>query len=95
MASIEEIIAMKIDIIQTGGRKKDFWDLHETLNNYSIQNMIELHEQRSPYTHDTLLIQQNIINFNKADLDFDPICLKGKYWTFIKEDIDEAAKLKS
>ena len=29
MASIEEIIAMKLDVIQRGGRKKDFWDLHE------------------------------------------------------------------
>jgi len=26
MATIEEIIAMKIDVVQRGGRKKDFWD---------------------------------------------------------------------
>lgn len=91
MASIEEIIAMKIDVIQRGGRKKDFWDLHELLKQYSIKDMINLHKQRSPYTHDTLLIQQNIIDFSKADLDFDPICLKGNYWEFIKEEFEKAA----
>ena len=36
MATIDEIIAMKVDIIQRGGRKKDFWDLHELLNTYNI-----------------------------------------------------------
>jgi len=54
--------------------------------------MINLHEQRFLYTHDKLLIQQNITNFTEADLDFDPICLKGKYWSFIKEDIIEAVE---
>ena len=34
LASIDEIIAMKIDVIQRGGRKKDFWDLHELFENY-------------------------------------------------------------
>ncbi len=28
LASVEEIIAMKIDVIAGGGRKKDFWDIH-------------------------------------------------------------------
>ncbi|ABG58286.1 nucleotidyl transferase AbiEii/AbiGii toxin family protein [Cytophaga hutchinsonii] len=93
MASIEEIIAMKIDVIQRGGRKKDFWDLHALLNQHTIKGMIHLHEQRYLYTHDKSLIQQNIVNFTKADLDFDPVCLKGNYWEFIKEDIEEAAKL--
>ena len=35
LASIEEIIAMKIDVIARRGRKKDFWDIHELMNNYS------------------------------------------------------------
>ena len=28
MASVDDIVAMKMDIISRGGRKKDFWDLH-------------------------------------------------------------------
>lgn len=89
MATIEEIIAMKVDVIQRGGRKKDFWDLHDLLDSYSIMQMIEFHEQRYPYSHDKNLIIQNFTNFDQADDDFDPICYKGKYWEFIKEDFEE------
>lgn len=44
MAAIEEIIAMKLDIIARGGRKKDFWDLHELLNAYTVDDMIAMHD---------------------------------------------------
>jgi len=88
MATIEEIVAMKVDVIQRGGRKKDFWDLHELFDSISLDRMLELHKQRYPYTHDRKLILNNFIDFSQADLDFDPVCLKGKYWPFIKEDIE-------
>lgn len=90
LATTEEIIAMKIDVVQRGGRKKDFWDLHECLPNYGIGKMLELHEERYPYGHDKDLILKNFTDFTSADDDFDPICLQGKYWEFIKEDIEEA-----
>lgn len=88
MATVEEIVAMKIDVVQRGGRKKDFWDLHELLNQYTITNMINLHKQRFEWTHDEPLIQNNLTEFSEADLDLDPICLKNKEWLFIKEDIE-------
>tara|TARA_R110002126_G_scaffold277579_1_gene423634 strand:- start:4 stop:651 length:648 start_codon:yes stop_codon:yes gene_type:complete len=89
MATIEEIIAMKLDVIQRGGRKKDFWDLHELFNSYGIEKMLQLHEQRYPYAHDPKLILKNFIDFTLADNDFEPICYLGKHWEFIKEDIVE------
>lgn len=89
MATIEEIIAMKIDVVQRGGRKKDFWDLHDLLQYYTISQMLALHQQRYPYSHDRELIIQNFTSFQQADDDFNPICLKGKYWEFIKEDFEE------
>jgi len=89
MASVEEIIAMKLDVIQRGGRKKDFWDLHELFENYNLAQMLALHEQRYPYSHDRELIINNFTNFNYANDEFNPICYRGKYWEFIKEDIEE------
>lgn len=89
MASIEEIIAMKLDVIQRGGRKKDFWDLHELFENYNLAQMLALHEQRYPYSHDRELIINNFTIFNFADDEFNPICFRGKYWEFIKEDIED------
>ncbi|MDV6167125.1 nucleotidyl transferase AbiEii/AbiGii toxin family protein [Flavobacterium sp. DG1-102-2] len=88
MATIEEIIAMKVDVVSRGGRKKDFWDLHELLPKYTINRMLELHLQRSEHTHDRLQILKNFRDFTMADDDFDPECLRGKYWEFIKEDIE-------
>src|SRR5690606_17949517 len=90
LATIAQIIAMKIYPAQRVGRKKDFWDLHELLPKYDIQTMIDLHQQRYPYTHDKGLIIKNFTDFELADDEFDPVCLRGKYWEFIKEDIVEA-----
>tara|TARA_R110002049_G_scaffold277932_2_gene456549 strand:- start:15405 stop:15740 length:336 start_codon:yes stop_codon:yes gene_type:complete len=89
MATIEEIVAMKLDVIQRGGRKKDFWDLHELFNSYNVDQMLHLHEQRYPYGHDHGLILKNFVDFSQADDDFDPICYMGKHWEFIKDDIIE------
>lgn len=92
LASVEEIIAMKVDVILRGGRKKDFWDIHELRNDYSIEEMLALHKIRHPYTHDLALIKNNFIKFSSADEDFDPVCLKGKHWEIIKLDMIEFVK---
>lgn len=92
MATEEEIIAMKIDVVQRIARKKDFWDLHELLTRYSVNEMIALHQKRFEWTHDEALIRKNFIDFTIADDDLDPICLKNKEWAFIKDDIIEAAQ---
>jgi predicted nucleotidyltransferase len=86
MATIEEVTAMKVDIIQRKGRKKDFWDLHELMKSYSIDQMISLHAARFEYTHDEPLIRTNFTDFSHADTFTDPICLRGKRWGFIKQD---------
>nr|MBD3622576.1 nucleotidyl transferase AbiEii/AbiGii toxin family protein [Sunxiuqinia sp.] len=94
LADADDIVAMKIDVVSRGGRKKDFWDLHELLEHYSIDQMLKLHEERYPYGHNEKEILANFSNFEQADTDFDPICLKGKYWELIKLDILEALEKK-
>jgi hypothetical protein len=90
MATTEEITAMKIDVIQRGGRKKDFWDVHELMDSYTIARMITLHSERYPHDHDKQRIIKGFTDFERADSDFDPICLRGKYWEVIKLDLLEA-----
>ncbi|MPN34970.1 hypothetical protein SDC9_182464 [bioreactor metagenome] len=80
---------MKVDVVSRGGRKKDFWDLHELLNTYTIPEMLELHKKRYEYTHDREQIIANFVDFSSADKDIDPICLKGKEWKLIKLDFVE------
>lgn len=90
MASISEIAAMKIDVIQRGGRKKDFWDIHELLERYSLENLLRFHVQKYPYNHEKSLILENMCNFERADNEPDPLCLRGKYWDLIKLDFVQA-----
>jgi hypothetical protein len=93
LGTIEEIIAMKIDIVQHKARKKDFWDLDELIEKYSINQMITLHKQRYPRSHNEKLIRKNFVDFERADEDFTPICLKGKHWELIKLDFVERLRL--
>ena len=93
LASISEVAAMKMDIIQRIGRKKDFWDIHALLDNLSLTAMIGLHEQRYPYTHDKDQIIRNLTDFSSADEDFNPICLQGKHWEIIKFEIAEQVNM--
>ncbi|HNQ82463.1 MAG TPA: hypothetical protein PKM34_02400 [Bacteroidales bacterium] len=86
---MNEISAMKLDVISGGGRKKDFWDIHELLNHFSIQQMLDLHEKRYPHSHDPSQILKKLTDFNSADDDFNPFCLKGKHWELIKLDLIE------
>jgi hypothetical protein len=92
LASVEEIIAMKLDVICRGGRKKDFWDIHELIEDYSLLQMIAQHEQRYPFSHDKNLIKKQFKDFSIADNDFEPNCLRGKHWEIIKLDIIEFSK---
>ena len=89
IASLNDVVAMKVDVISRIGRKKDFWDLHELLNFYSINEMLDLHKQRYEYTHLRDQIINNFTSFDSADEDIDPICFKGKYWELIKLDFVE------
>ncbi len=89
-ADFDDIVAMKIDIVGRGVRKKDFWDIHEFLEKYSVKEMLLLHKERYPYSHNEDEILTNFTNFDNADNDFDPVCLKGKFWELIKLDLVEA-----
>lgn len=87
LATVNEILAMKMDVISRGGRKKDFWDVHELIEDYSFQEMVELHRKRYPYSHNASLLIEKFTDFSQADEDFEPECLRGKYWEIIKLDL--------
>jgi len=86
MASKEEIAAMKLEVIGRGGRKKDFWDVHELLDSMSIHDMLSYYEKRYPYGHTKENLIQSLTKFDSADDDFDPDCLRQKHWELIKLD---------
>ena len=89
MASLDDIVAMKMDVISRGGRKKDFWDLHILRNKYTIEQMLSLYKERYPYGATDEECIAGLTNFSVADSDPDPTCLLGKIWQLIKLDFVE------
>ena len=89
MASLAEILAMKFDVIGRGGRKKDFWDVHELMEDYSLEKMLEFHKTRYPFNHNNAVLVKQLTDFSQADFDFDPVCLRKKHWEIIKLDLIE------
>ncbi len=87
LSAVEDIIAMKLDVVSRGGRKKDFWDLHELADHFDLQTMITFHRERYPFGHDQNLIKTQLKDFSVADDDFDPECLRGKHWELVKLDL--------
>jgi len=92
LSELSEIAAMKLEVIGSGGRKKDFWDIHALIDHYSINEMIGFYLKRYPYSYTEEEIKSQLVNFEKAEMDFDPNCLQGKYWELIKLDIEERLK---
>ncbi len=89
LSSLEEIAAMKMEVIGHQGRKKDFWDIHELLEKFSLNNIMTFYEKRYPYSYSREELLKKFTDFEHADKDFDPICMKDKTWEFIKLDLEE------
>ena len=88
IADIREIAAMKLEVISRSGRKKDFWDLIELLEHFSLSDLIGFCKQKYQYIKIEELYTE-LTNFEQADNEVDPICVKGRYWELIKADIIE------
>jgi predicted nucleotidyltransferase component of viral defense system len=89
LSSLEEIVAMKLDVIGRGGRKKDFWDIHALFDYFELFDMFEFYSKRYPYNFSEAELISQLTNFKNADSDPSPNCLKGKYWELIKLDFEE------
>lgn len=90
--STEDIIAMKINAILKRGLKKDFWDIAELLDNYSVSEIIKLYVEKYPSQQLTISIPQALVYFDDAEISEDPISLKGQTWHSVKEKIQEKVR---
>jgi predicted nucleotidyltransferase component of viral defense system len=89
LSSVEDILAMKLEVISNGGRKKDFWDLHLLRDYYSLEEMLSIYKERYPYNDLQIQCIEGLTNFDNANDDPDPKCLLGKFWEIIKLDFSE------
>ena len=78
---------MKINAILGRGKKKDFWDLYELLQRFSLDDIISFHKQKFPRQMLLISVLQAITYFADADESEDPISLKGQTWESVKKFI--------
>ena len=91
-SSIEEVAAMKFEVIAQGGRKKDFWDVHELLETYTLDDLIGFYIKRNPYGSSKNELLTQVVDFSVAEDDFTPNCYKDKDWEIIKLDFEDLVK---
>jgi len=85
--SSADIAAMKIQAILGRGKKKDFWDLHELLKHYSLQQIMNWHKQKYPNQMLAISIPNAITYFVDADESETPVSFKKQTWEGVKKEI--------
>lgn len=90
--STEDIIAMKVQAVLGRGKKKDFWDIAELLNHFSIADFVNFHKEK--YASQILLISipHALTYFGEADESEDPISLKKQTWDSVKKIIQKKVR---
>jgi len=85
--SDQDIMAMKINAILRRGVKKDFWDIAELLEYYTMDELIDNYKKKYPNQLLLISIPRALTYFVDADDSDDPISLKGQTWNQIKSTI--------
>ena len=93
MFSVEDIIAMKVQAILGRGKKKDFWDIAELLQHFTIKDFIEFHKEKYSTQNLLITVPQAITYFADAEDSEDPVSLKNQTWetvqAFIKKKVSD------
>lgn len=87
MYADDDIAAMKVQAILNRGVKKDFWDLHELLQHYPVEWIMERHKRKFPNQFLAVGIPKALIWFDDADNSEDPVALNGLTWADVKRSI--------
>ena len=92
MFSTEDIIAMKVQAILGRGKKKDFWDIAELLNHFTIADFSKFHKEKYASQNLLITVPQAITYFADAEEDEDPVSLKKQIWESVKEFINATVR---
>ena len=87
MFSTEDIVAMKVQAILGRAKKKDFWDVAELLNYYTVADFINFHKEKYVTQNLFITVPQAISYFADADESEDPISLQNQSWEGIQQAI--------
>ncbi len=92
MYSTEDVVAMKVQALLGRGKKKDFWDIDELLNHFSVEDFINFHREKYSTQNLLITVPQVLTYFDDADESEDPISLKGQTWEKVKKRIQKKVR---
>lgn len=82
-----DIAAMKIQAILGRGKKKDFYDLHELLKHFTLQQIMDWHKQKYPSQMLAISIPNALTYFVDADESETPVSFNNQTWESVKKGI--------
>ena len=91
LVSLEDIAAMKLSAVARRGVKKDFWDIAELLDVFSLDQMLEFYKTKYS-SRDIFHLLRSLVYFNDADPQKDPDPLNNATWSQVKIKVQNAVK---
>lgn len=90
-ASVEDIAAMKLSAIARRGVKKDFWDIAELLDIFSLEEMLTFYKSKYS-SRDIFHLLRSLVYFSDAETQKDPEPLKNITWAQVKNKVKKAVE---
>ena len=87
LMSAHDIMAMKVAAILKRAVKKDFWDIAELLDHYTMDELIDCYNKKYPSHQLLISIPQALTYFIEAEESEAPVSLKGQTWSSVKKKI--------
>lgn len=91
MASVPDIVAMKLNAITRRSTKKDFFDIFELLDYFSLKEMLDFFATKYTTT-DIGFVVRSLTYFDGAENSKDPILIKQVNWDQVKQKIQQAVQ---
>ena len=84
--SLEDIAAMKLNAVANRGSKKDFYDIHALLEQFSLKELLSFFEQKYNQINSYTVVK-SLVYFTDANAEPEPISLRKTSWDEIKTDL--------
>jgi hypothetical protein len=91
LVSVPDIAAMKLSAISRRGVKKDFWDIAELLDVYTMEEMLTFYKAKYS-SHDILHLVRSLVYFEDAEAQKDLQPLKKITWKQVKKKVERAVQ---
>ncbi len=92
MASVEDIAAMKLNSLMNRGSKKDFFDIYELLNHFTLEQLLGFHSRKYDFSSQLILLK-SLVYFDDAENEPDPVLNKPVNWLQVKQKLNDVVGL--